>query len=174
MWSLVIVFLAPVTDDFSGMSDVFESVLVQTFVTQLAVKAFDVAVLHGLAGIYEDVVDLPGIRPLIHRITGELRTVITEDLLRHPVEQDGLVQKAGDLLAADGSVYFQSQTVPFYFIDQGENPEALSGAGGITDKLHGPAVIRSLKTAPICIPRFACVRRFALHFRDNPASLYRR
>lgn len=108
--------------------------------------------MHGLAEIYEYVVDLFGIRPLIHRITGELRVVVTEDFLGHLVEQDGLVQKAGDLLAADGSVYFQSQTFPCYFIDQGEYPEALSGAGGIADKVHGPAVIRPLQTAPVRHP----------------------
>lgn len=116
MRSLVIVLLAPEADDLPGMGDVFEPVLVQAFVTQLAVKAFNVAVLHGLAGIYEYVIDLSGIRP-IHRITGELRTVVTEDFLRHPVKQDGLVEEASDLLAADGSVDFQSQTFSCYFTD---------------------------------------------------------
>ena len=76
MRSLVIVLLAPEADDLSGMSDVFEPVLVQAFVTQTAVETFDVAVLHGLAGIYEDMVYLLGIRPFIHRIAGELRTVV--------------------------------------------------------------------------------------------------
>lgn len=49
MQSLVIVVLAPVADVFPGMGDVFEPILVQAFVTQLAVKAFNVAVLHAWA-----------------------------------------------------------------------------------------------------------------------------
>ncbi len=97
MRPLVIVFFAPETDDLSGMGDVFEPVLVQAFVTQFAVKAFDVAILYGLAGIYEYMVDSFGIRPRIHRIAGEFRTVVAEDFPRHPVKQDGLVQKVGNV-----------------------------------------------------------------------------
>ena len=158
----MIVLLAPEADDLSGMSDVFEPVLVQAFVTQLTIEAFNVAVLHGLAGVYEYVIDLLGIRPLIHRVAGELRTVVTEDFLRHPVKQDSFVQKASDLLAADRSVYFQSQTFPCNLIDQGEYPEALSRAGGIADKVHGPAVIRSLQTASIRHAPFLICAAFCL------------
>ena len=76
MRPFVIVFVTPKTDDLPRMRYVSEPVLVQAFVTQTAVETFDVAVLHGLAGIYEDMVYLLGIRPFIHRIAGELRTVV--------------------------------------------------------------------------------------------------
>ena len=63
MRPFMIVFVTPKTDDLPRMRYVFEPVLVQAFITQAAVKAFDVTVLHGLAGIYEDMVYLLGIRP---------------------------------------------------------------------------------------------------------------
>ena len=171
MRPFVIVFVTPKTDDRPRMRYVFEPVLVQAFVTQTAVETFDVAVLHGLAGIYEDMVYLLGIRPFIHRIAGELRTVVTEDFFGHPVEQDCLVQEAGDLLSANGSVDFQCQASSGHFINQSEHAKAFFGAGGIADKVHGPSVIGLLQMASVWHTALFMAAAFCLSLQGQPGFL---
>lgn len=53
MRALAIVFLSPIFNDFSGMSDREKPVLVEALISELAIEAFDVRILLGLAGINE-------------------------------------------------------------------------------------------------------------------------
>lgn len=58
MWALLVVVSAPVGDDSSCFKEVFKPADAQAFLTQLAVKAFDIAILRGLAGLRMHEVDL--------------------------------------------------------------------------------------------------------------------
>ena len=59
VWSFQIVIASPSFDDVSGVSEAAEQMLVQAFIAQPPVKAFDKTVLHRLAW-------LDGMAPLYH------------------------------------------------------------------------------------------------------------
>lgn len=81
-----VIFLTPVFDDFSGFGQASEPMLIQAFSPELFVEAFDVAVLHWLARIDENVFYPMVIRPCVHNIAGELRAIVSQDFFRqaHP------------------------------------------------------------------------------------------
>ena len=72
--------------------------LIQKFVPHLSVKTFDVSILNRLARIYENVLDTLKIGPLAHGVTGELRSVIGQNLFRFSMGINQLVQNSGDSL----------------------------------------------------------------------------
>ena len=76
MGSLLVVFLAPVLDDLSGMTHRQEPVLVQTLVSEPSVKAFNKAVLGWLAGLDEVDMNTVCISPFIHELAGKLRPIV--------------------------------------------------------------------------------------------------
>jgi len=50
---MLVVVPTPVTDDGSGVGQAGKPVVVQALVSKLAIEAFDVGVLRGLAGLNE-------------------------------------------------------------------------------------------------------------------------
>ena len=79
MRSVGVVVDPPFLDDLASLVEIGEQVLVQAFVTQAAVKAFDKTVLHRLAG--RDVVPLDPafLLPGQNGIRGELGAVVAHD-----------------------------------------------------------------------------------------------
>ncbi len=77
---------APVFYDFLRFRQVSEPVLIQALCPELAIKAFNVTILHGLAWVNEDVFNLVVICPRIHYVACKFGAVIREDLLGHPAE----------------------------------------------------------------------------------------
>lgn len=67
--------------------------LVEAFITELAVEAFDVAVLHGLAGLDQQVVDAMPLGPGDEGPAGEFRTVVGANGARIATEAGRLVQR---------------------------------------------------------------------------------
>jgi hypothetical protein len=79
---VVVVVVAPVVDDASHVAEAGEPVQRQALISEAAVEAFDVRVLHWLAGLDEAQFHaVPG-RPGLHRPASELRTVVGADDLR--------------------------------------------------------------------------------------------
>jgi len=77
--SLLVVFLAPVLDDLSGMTHRQEPVLIEAFIPESTVKAFNKAVLGWLAGLDEVDMNTVCISPFIHELAGKLRPVVRGD-----------------------------------------------------------------------------------------------
>lgn len=66
--------------------------VVQAFVAELTVEAFDVAVLHRLAGLDEQVLNTVALRPPHERSAGELRPVVGTHRLRIASKASGLIE----------------------------------------------------------------------------------
>jgi hypothetical protein len=49
MWTTLVIILPPVINDFPGVSDIAEPVLIQTFIAKSSVKALNKSVLRWLA-----------------------------------------------------------------------------------------------------------------------------
>jgi hypothetical protein len=49
MWTTLVIILPPVINDFPGMNDIAEPVLIQTFIAKSSVKALNKSVLRWLA-----------------------------------------------------------------------------------------------------------------------------
>ena len=75
--------------------------LVQAFVSELAVEAFDEGVLRWFAGLDEAKLYLPLLCPEEHRLAGELRAVITDDHRRQAAAVAKLIKEASRLLSRD-------------------------------------------------------------------------
>jgi len=83
--SELIVVVSPSLDRGLSLLERNERVLVQTFVAQFAVEAFDVRVLHGLARSDEMQLDPVTMCPRIEHAARELRAVVDRDHLRQTV-----------------------------------------------------------------------------------------
>lgn len=75
MGPVVVVIVSPGRDDPLGVGEAQEPVLVEALVPEAPVKALDLAVLHGTAGINEVQVHAVFERPLVQGPAGELRAV---------------------------------------------------------------------------------------------------
>ena len=64
--------LAPLSDDGLGLSERFEPVFVETFISELSVEAFDVCILGGLYWLDQNVFDALGLCPGHERSAYEL------------------------------------------------------------------------------------------------------
>jgi hypothetical protein len=63
VWPDLAVVLPPVCRGAAGLLQRFEPLLVQVFISELAVEALDVAVLRGPAWLDQDVADAVGVGP---------------------------------------------------------------------------------------------------------------
>ena len=92
MGSVVIVVAPPCVDDEFGVAKAVEEMLVETFVTQSAIEAFNKAVLHRLTRCDE----VPGhtalLAPFEHDVRGKLRAVVRDDHAGRASELDDLVE----------------------------------------------------------------------------------
>lgn len=78
MWTVQVVVVAVGVDQFARVMEVDELMFVEAFVAQLAVEAFDIAVLRRLAWRDEAVMDGVFMRPALQRQARELGSVVRE------------------------------------------------------------------------------------------------
>ena len=76
VWPDLVVVLAPVGDLLAGLGQGLEPLFVEAFIAELAIEALDVAVLHGPAGLNQDVAHTVGMRPRQKLAAGELWAVV--------------------------------------------------------------------------------------------------
>ena len=77
--SNLVVVTPPVGDDVAGLGERDEPMLVEALVAELAVEAFDVAVLRRAARFDQDVLDAVLLRPGDEGAAGELRPVVPSE-----------------------------------------------------------------------------------------------
>ena len=91
MGAVVIIVGAPSRDQFSGMAQVGEQVLVQALVPQAAVEAFHEAVLHRLSRSNVVPLDLAILLPFQNGVRGQLRPIIAD-------HHAGIATRSGDVI----------------------------------------------------------------------------
>jgi len=77
-----VIILSPILNDRSRLFQRYEPVLIQAFITELAVEAFYHRVLGRLAGLDKRQLHARPLRPYRHRLARAFRTVVQNDLLR--------------------------------------------------------------------------------------------
>ena len=96
-----IVILLPLPDDLPGMIKTQKPVNVQAFVSEPAVKAFDVGVVDRLTRAIEYQFDSMTMRPCIKCFADEFRAVIDRNHFRHTFEPDNPFQNTAYPIAID-------------------------------------------------------------------------
>lgn len=99
MRSDLVVVRSPSRHGDSGLMQGLEPALVQVLITELAVEALDVPVLHGAPRLDQDVSNSVGLRPGHECPAGELGAIVGAHRLGIAAKQRSAVQNAGDVLA---------------------------------------------------------------------------
>ena len=94
----LVVVRSPGRHGHPGLVQGLEPALVQVLVTELAVEALDVAVLHRAPRLDQDVANAVRLRPGHECPAGELRTVVGPHGLWVPAEQRSAIQHPGHVL----------------------------------------------------------------------------
>src|SRR5574343_752988 len=141
--SYFVVVLTPDGDDLAGLSQGFEPVLVEAFIPELAVEAFDVSVLRGLAWLDQDVLNASRLHPCHEGSACELRTVVGSDGLWVAPEPCGLIQDAGDVCAWHGQVHSNVDAFMREVICDGQAFDASPVGQRITDEVQAQGLIDS-------------------------------
>jgi hypothetical protein len=77
-------------------------------------------------------------RPEVHRLACELGPVVDGDRFRRASQDDDLVQRGGHLLAAEGAVRKQSQTLAGELIDDGQHADPASVRQPLRNEIYAP------------------------------------
>lgn len=138
----MVVFNSPRLNNISCLLQVPEQVLVQTFISQLAIKALDRCILDWFAWIYKDLRDLFLISPDVHRITGKLRSIVTQNLFGITTKHARFFQEPTNRSTCDRTFHLKCQTFTGDFIQQSEDSELPPRTRPIRYEVHLPAHIR--------------------------------
>ena len=141
MWSHLVVVSPPLSDDFAGLRQRSEPMLVEAFVAELAVEALDVAVLRGAARFDQEVFDTVLLRPGDEDATGELGSVVRTNRAWITTEAGSLVEQTHHVGAADAMIHGDVHALASEVIDDGQALDAASIGQRITDKVHAPGVV---------------------------------
>ena len=126
----------PFFDHLLGLLQFVELALVQTFNPELAVEAFDVAVLSGFPRIDEVQLHSSLLRPSEHGLTGELRSVVHHYYLGQTGEVSRFVQDSGHPLTGNGGVYNNRRTLPAELIYKGQRSEPAAVPQAVMNEVH--------------------------------------
>ncbi len=99
MGSDLVVVLAPSDGGTPGPVQRFEPMLIEVLVTELAVEALDVAVLHGSPGLDQDVANAVGLCPRREYRAGELGAIVCAHCQRVAAKARCTVEQSGDVLS---------------------------------------------------------------------------
>jgi len=141
----VVVVDPPALDDDADLGQGAEDRLVQALVAELAVEAFDEAVLLRLARRDVAPVDADAVGPFEHRPAGHLGSVVADDGVRLATPGNQDVQLAGHAMAADRGVDDQGQGLAGEVVDDAQNVEAPAPAEAVGDEVQAPALSRSVR-----------------------------
>ena len=76
MRSLIVVFMASSFNHLSCVAHRDEPMSIQAFIPEFAIKAFDVRILSGLAGLDEASLQFLAISPFIQCLAGKLKVIV--------------------------------------------------------------------------------------------------
>lgn len=121
-----------------------EPVLVEALIAELAVEAFDVGVLRGLARLVEDVAHALGLGPGHEGSAGELRPLVGSHRLRVAPEARHLVQHSHNVIAADAVIDGDVHALVAEVVGDGQALDAPPAGQAIRDEVHAPDFVNGL------------------------------
>ena len=167
MCAHVVVVLAPRFDPSSGILDVEEPMLVQTFRTEPAVESFAVGILRWFPGSREVEDSAVGVGPEIHLLRCELAAIVQSD----PLWTAELGKCGCESIDGIGSLGLTSDPDPWAHtakaIDYGQDPDAAAVEQLVVHPIHRPAVVRGRGWPAILAPLGAdpATRRLVPHLQ---------
>ena len=109
--ALCVVAVPPVPDNLPSVGETATPVPIQAFVTELAVEALPVTVLHGLARLDAIQGHAVFIGPDIQQVPSELWAVVQRDLLGRTVPEQELIEPSDDAPTGQRGVHLNRETV---------------------------------------------------------------
>lgn len=100
MGTVVLVAMTPVLGHSAHLGQTGEDVVIKHFGAQAAIEAFDVGVLHQLAGLDVDQRYAGARSPVGQCMADQLRAVVEANTLRRPAQLDQFVQRLDGALTA--------------------------------------------------------------------------
>ena len=140
----LVVVTSPARDLASGIGETREPVLVETFVPEAAIEAFNVGVLCQAARLNQNVFDLVRLCPSEKGSRGELRSVVGSDGFRVTAKLRCLVKQACDVARAHAEVHRDLHALATEIIDYRQAFDPSSCRQAVADKVHAPGLIEGL------------------------------
>ena len=144
MGPAAVVVEPPSLDDLAGIGEIEEPVLVEAFVAEPPVEAFDEGVLGRLAEVDEVEADAVAPGPLVEHLADHLRPVVQDDLLGQPAGLGQALQDPHDTGTRQRGVDLDRRAFAREVVDDVQRPHALTGGQEIVLEVHGPALVRRL------------------------------
>lgn len=139
----VVVVDPPGFDGLASIGQADEPALVQAFVAEPPVEAFDVGVLHGLARLNEGERDAAGVCPLVERAPGELGAIVHHDRLRQSADAGQPIERSDDPCAGQREVHLERGALPRVVIDDRQRAEPPPVGERVAHEVHAPALVRA-------------------------------
>lgn len=124
MRSNSIVIQAPGFDLGLRILEIDKPVLVETFISELAVEAFDVGILYGPSRPDEVQLNAVLVSPDVKSSAGELGSVIHDDEFWQTVGRHQTIEDSGDALSWKRGVHFDGRALAPEVIDDVERAES--------------------------------------------------
>jgi hypothetical protein len=124
------------------IGQVEEHLHVQALVAQLAIEAFDEAVLHRSSWPDEVQVHTVSISPVVQRLRRELGAVVHGDRLRRTALHQRLVQRCCDLFSAQRVVGQQRHALPRVLVHHRQHPYPATVRQPLRHEVHRPLLVR--------------------------------
>lgn len=140
--ALLVVIPTPFGDQLPSVVQAGEPVIVEAFIPEAAVEAFDEGVLGGLAGLNQFELDAVPIGPLVQCPPRELWPLVGSDSSGIAAEGRDAVEDAGDIGAADGLICDDVDGFPRVVIDHGQALDPAAAGQRIEDEIHRPDLVR--------------------------------
>ena len=112
--------------------------LVQAFISKLAVETLDVAVLHRSARLDQDVANSMCLRPSHKNSTGELWAIIGAHCAWVSPKGGSPIQKPGNVQSGDAVIHSNIDTLVAEVIGYRQTLDAPTRGQAVADKIHAP------------------------------------
>ena len=141
MWTTLVIILPPVINDFPGVNDIAEPVLIQTFIAKPSVKTLNKSVLCRLAGLDKTQLHAMLKGPLIQCTAGELRPLVSSYRRGIAPKQCNAVQNTRDLNALNPECDGNCQRLLREVVHTGQALDPATGGQRVHDEIHRPGQV---------------------------------
>ena len=141
MWSFGVVVCSPLLDDDLRFAQAVEYFLIETFVAELSVEAFAVAVLPWASGFDVECLRSDIGEPFAYDLGGHLRPIVGTDMLWDAAHDHGVGHGLDDTKRVDPPSNTDGKAFASELVDEGHQPQLAAIMGSGFDKIIGPDVI---------------------------------
>ena len=136
-----VVFHSPPLDEYLGLSEGVEDLLIQQFVSQFTVETFTVAVFPGAARFNVEGPHACICKPLANSRGGEFRSVIRSDVFRRTMGHEEIREAMEHVIGVELSLHHDVEALPTEFVDDGQDLDRTAVVGAVCHKIVGPDVV---------------------------------